>query len=145
MRGILSAACLLGVGCTGSGSKTDSSTVAACELAEASASCPECSDGPTRCDFDRTAVVVSSCGECQARWALYDQLCRDGETATAAEIEAETRCEPDRCIVIQSCICTYDCMLKSEEPDTTVCSDPCTEPFDPPSACVWNGAECAWE
>lgn len=66
--------------------------VDACDLAAANDACPECSDGEVECTFRDTSVTAVSCGDCQARSGLYQDLCDAGETATAADIEAETVC-----------------------------------------------------
>ena len=68
----------------------------ACDLAEENQTCPECSSGPTTCTFGDTSVTENSCGDCQARSALYSELCDNGETASADHIEADTVCVPIR-------------------------------------------------
>ena len=66
----------------------------ACDLAEENQACDDCTTGPATCTFGDTSVTEPSCGDCQARSALYSELCDNGETASAEEIEAETVCEP---------------------------------------------------
>ena len=68
----------------------------ACDLADEHQGCDDCTTGPTTCTFGDTSVTENSCGDCQARSALYNQLCDDGETASADEIEADTVCMPIR-------------------------------------------------
>lgn len=84
---------LMGVACAGTPDiDTAAPVLESCELAEASQTCPSCSDGPLTCEFEGVSVTANSCGECQARGTLYQQLCDDGELATADEIEAGTTC-----------------------------------------------------
>ncbi len=67
-------------------------TDGACELADSIQGCDECDNGPLTCTFGDVSETRVSCGECQARSALYDALCDAGETATAEQIEADTVC-----------------------------------------------------
>ena len=118
----------------------------ACGLAAESNTCPECSSGPSTCTFGATSVTENSCGDCQARSALYTALCDAGEEATREEIVEGTECVPTVCEVwYDACTdaCTPTCVLASEIPETT-CDVACSTPIDPPGACDWNGAECAW-
>jgi hypothetical protein len=74
--------------------ETDAGTLAACDLADANATCPACSDGELACTFEDVSATRNSCGECQARGALYEALCDAGETATEQEILDGTTCAP---------------------------------------------------
>ena len=65
----------------------------ACALAEEYRGCPECSDGEITCAFETTSATEPSCGDCQARGALYQALCDDGSTASRDDIEAGTTCD----------------------------------------------------
>ncbi|MEZ4240956.1 MAG: hypothetical protein R3F59_33320 [Myxococcota bacterium] len=85
----LAALCLLALACTG-----EPEPLPACTLADDAQTRPECDDGPWSCTFDTVTVdVTSSCGDCQARAALYTELCAQGETASADDIEAATVCD----------------------------------------------------
>lgn len=55
------------VGCAG---KTD-----ACKLAADNEGCPECYSGDVTCSFGEFEATEGSCGDCQARSALYAALC----------------------------------------------------------------------
>jgi hypothetical protein len=46
-----------------------------------------------RCSFDGVEVTEESCGDCQARSALYLKLCEEGSTATPDEVEDGMICE----------------------------------------------------
>lgn len=118
----------------------------ACELAAESQTCPECSSGPMTCTFGETSATANSCGDCQARGALYQALCDAGEEASRGEIEADTVCEPAVCEVwYNGCVdaCEPLCVLESTIPDTT-CDMGCSTPLPPPGACAWNGIGCDW-
>lgn len=86
---------LVVVGC-GEGAVGDSAApvLESCELAASSQTCPSCSDGALTCEFEGSSVTTESCGECQVRAALYQDLCDAGELATADEIVARTACFP---------------------------------------------------
>lgn len=139
-------------GCAGVGPKSDSGSGGdACALAEASQTCPECSDGPWACAYGGAQVVRGSCGDCQVRHELYQALCDAGETASAADLEAGTRCAAAPCAwVLPACGCTPEC---ANDPDfgaagaapssssATQCS-PCPTPDEPVGECSWDGARC---
>ncbi len=72
---------------TGGGGELES-----CDLAADSQTCPACVDGLVTCTFGEVSATEGSCGDCQARAALYQALCDAGETASADEIEADTVC-----------------------------------------------------
>jgi hypothetical protein len=112
--------------CTGSGkddrSDTGSTDGDACELAADSQTCPECSSGDATCTFEETSVTAASCGDCQARAGLYQQLCDDGATADRATIEAETVCES---------VQTDACALAEE-------NSACDECFDGEVTCTYG-------
>ena len=118
----------------------------ACDLAESHQTCPECTSGPMTCSFGDTSVTEGSCGDCQARAALYSELCANGETASAEEIEAETVCEPTVCEVwYDGCVdaCEPLCVDAATIPETT-CDMGCSTPLPPPGLCLWAGNECGW-
>lgn len=100
---------LLVAACSGGSEEDD-----ACALAEDHAACPECSSGPATCTFEDTSITQNSCGDCQARSALYQQLCDDGSDASRDTIEADTVCESDAtdaCALaeeLSSCDACYD-------------------------------------
>lgn len=64
----------------------------ACQLARDNATCPECYSGEVTCTYGDVSETAGSCGDCQARAALYQALCEDGVTDSAADIEAGTTC-----------------------------------------------------
>lgn len=64
----------------------------ACDLAADFSGCPECDDGPVTCTYDGVSATENSCGECQARGALYQQLCDADVVDAAADIDADTVC-----------------------------------------------------
>jgi hypothetical protein len=64
----------------------------ACGLAQRYASCDECYDGDVTCSWGDFSATAASCGECQARGALYRQLCEAEVPGEAALIEDETVC-----------------------------------------------------
>lgn len=66
--------------------------VAACELASDYFACPECYSGEVECTFRDIRVVEGSCGDCQARGSLYQELCDLGLADSASEIETQTTC-----------------------------------------------------
>ena len=68
----------------------DGTTV--CDHADEFQACPECDDGETTCTFEGTSVTRNSCQECQARGALFQQLCDDDADTGAADVEAGTTC-----------------------------------------------------
>ena len=118
----------------------------ACDLAAEHEACPECSSGPMTCSFGDTSVTANSCGDCQARSGLYNELCDEGEVATREEIEADTVCEPTVCEVwYDGCtdVCEPLCVDASSIPDTT-CDMGCSTPLPPPGECSWNGSQCDW-
>lgn len=65
---------------------------AACGQTEANLACPECLDGDVTCSLDGVTVTEPSCGDCQARVALYEALCEAGSEVTVEELE-----DPDVC------------------------------------------------
>jgi hypothetical protein len=64
-----------------------------CELARDYEICPECYSGEVQCIYGEFTATVGSCGECQARGALYAELCEAGVEDDGARIERETTCE----------------------------------------------------
>ena len=79
-----------------SGSVTDGddepSTSGACELADEAQVCLECYDGEVTCTYGEEIVTEGSCGDCQARVALYAQLCDAGIDDSRTDIEAGLEC-----------------------------------------------------
>lgn len=71
---------------------TGSATLDACALAREWSACDECYSGEVTCEYGETQVTESSCQDCQARGALYAELCDAGITASRADIEAGTTC-----------------------------------------------------
>jgi hypothetical protein len=67
----------------------------ACDLAAEFSGCPECDDGIVTCTYEGASATENSCGGCQARGALYQQLCDADVDADAADIEADTVCVAD--------------------------------------------------
>lgn len=55
--------------------------------------CDDCYDGLTRCEFDGVEVTERSCGGCQARFALLQELCASGSERTIEEVDAGMECE----------------------------------------------------
>ena len=66
-----------------------------CALADQYQTCPECDDGPVTCTFGDYSQTQNSCGDCQARGALYAQLCAEAIMVSADEIDQETQCTSD--------------------------------------------------
>ncbi|MFT5681921.1 MAG: hypothetical protein ACI8RZ_002839 [Myxococcota bacterium] len=79
---------------TGCGDKDDSGAALsdACGLAEDYSACPACDDGEVTCEYDTYSETTNSCGDCQARAALYWSLCEGGIGDDAATIEAGVTC-----------------------------------------------------
>lgn len=70
-----------------------SSATAACELAQDNVGCPECYDGEVTCSYGEDhSATEGSCGDCQARSALYQQLCDAGIEDSEADILAGVSC-----------------------------------------------------
>ena len=61
---------------TGCGDKDDTASAQsdACALAESHSACPECDDGQVTCEYGSHSETANSCGDCQARSALYESL-----------------------------------------------------------------------
>jgi hypothetical protein len=146
-------ALMLVAACTVGTPPTDSSTADpsdACALAADSNVCPECSDGLLTCAFEEVEVTVASCGECQARAALYQALCDAGETADRADIEAGTVCHVPTCVVYtDTCTdpCEQLCVREDQLPTAeTPCDLGCPDTAIPdPGVCAWDGTACAFE
>jgi hypothetical protein len=71
---------------------TGSTSLDACSLAQQWASCDECYSGEVTCEYGETSATEGSCQDCQARGALYAELCDAGVTDSRADIEAGTTC-----------------------------------------------------
>lgn len=78
---------VMACGGTSSNGETD-----ACSLFDEGIGCPECADGDVTCSLDGVEVTRLSCGGCQARAALLEELCNAGSTVTEAEIDADGVC-----------------------------------------------------
>jgi len=74
------------------GDKDTGSDDGACELAEENMACPECYSGEVTCTYGEYSATEGSCGDCQARSALYQDLCDAGVPDSADDIEAGTEC-----------------------------------------------------
>jgi hypothetical protein len=72
-------------GCTGD-------ELTACEMVEQHQGCAECYDGDVTCTFGAYSATEPSCGGCQARWALLQQLCDAGVDACEEELNAGIEC-----------------------------------------------------
>jgi len=55
--------------------------------------CNQCFGEMVTCGFEGVEVTEQSCEGCQARAALYEELCETGSTATVEEVEAGMVCE----------------------------------------------------
>ncbi|MBX2800375.1 MAG: hypothetical protein KTR31_22035 [Myxococcales bacterium] len=122
------------------------STTGACALAAELDACPDCSNGPTQCEFRSTIVVLESCGSCQAEHALLRQMCRDDEQATRQELEAELFCEAATCTVWYD-DCSDPCLPLCQDSwviPGSGCGTLCLTPTSPPGACVRNEFGCDW-
>ena len=64
----------------------------ACELVADLTDCPSCYDGVVTCTYGDESVSEGSCGDCQARYALYAQLCDAGVEDSRADIESGLEC-----------------------------------------------------
>jgi hypothetical protein len=64
----------------------------ACDLARRHGACDECYSGEVTCEYGEFSETAGSCGDCQARSALYGALCDAGVEDAAADIEAGTTC-----------------------------------------------------
>ena len=64
----------------------------ACVLAAEELGCAACYDGEVTCSYGEESVTVGSCGDCQSRIALYDQLCESGIDDSREDIEAGIVC-----------------------------------------------------
>ena len=71
---------------------TGDADLPACGLAGSLETCNECYSGEVTCTYDEWSETAGSCGDCQARSALYAALCEAGVEDSAATIEAETTC-----------------------------------------------------
>lgn len=131
----------LGVGC-GTETGTAGTQSGACALAATASSCPECSDGPWTCVYGDVEVTEASCGGCQARAALYAELCDAGENDLADTIEGLTTCVQLTCEVRSDCACEPTCE-RSDAP-TVTCPTACTAVSPPPADCGWTGDACGW-
>jgi hypothetical protein len=56
--------------------------------------CDDCYGELTRCEFDGVEATERSCGDCQARFAVLQELCASGSEATLEEVDAGMTCEP---------------------------------------------------
>lgn len=88
-------AALLPLVLTACGDKDDtgSDDLAACQLADDNAACPECYSGEVTCSYgDDYSATEGSCGDCQARSALYRELCDAGVEDSEDDIVAGVSC-----------------------------------------------------
>ena len=63
-----------------------------CDLSSEYDACNECYSGDTTCTYGEYEVTEASCDGCQARSALYREMCADGVTDTRDEIQAGEVC-----------------------------------------------------
>ena len=139
--------------CIGGGSKDDTDDtgdVEACALAADSQTCPECSNGPITCTYGDESATANSCGDCQARSTLYQQLCDAGVTDDRATIEADTVCSPVACVVVYDTCndpCEPLCVPEHQVGDVaTSCDLGCADTAMPdPGECVNDGFGCAFQ
>jgi hypothetical protein len=54
--------------------------------------CAECFSGWYTCAYEGVEATAASCEGCQARWAVIDELCAQGNTDSLEAIEAGTVC-----------------------------------------------------
>lgn len=67
-------------------------TTAACQLALDLGDCGACYDGIVTCTYGDASVTEGSCGDCQARAGLYNQLCEAGIEDSEEDILAGLEC-----------------------------------------------------
>ncbi len=85
------AALLMFAGCGDKDDDSGASLTAACALA-VNDGCPECYDGEVTCTYEEQSATAGSCGECQPRAALYQQLCDAGVDDAEDDILSGTVC-----------------------------------------------------
>ena len=91
--GALLVCALLAAACGDTGDDTAGSVVIeACQLADDYGDCPACESGVVTCTYGETSVSRNSCGDCQARAALYRELCDLGVSDSADAILAGAEC-----------------------------------------------------
>lgn len=56
-------------------------------------SCNECFTSDHECSFGGVTVAEPSCDGCQARVALYRELCADGQDVDLETVDAEMECK----------------------------------------------------
>ncbi len=69
-----------------------SSETAACQLLAWIDGCSECADGDVTCSYGDYSATELSCGDCQARSRLYQDLCDAGIEDSEADITAGLEC-----------------------------------------------------
>ena len=74
------------------GNETETTTSGACQLLEDFGDCPACYDGIVTCSYGDISVTEGSCQGCQALVQVYIQLCNNGNTDSAEDIEAGVEC-----------------------------------------------------
>lgn len=140
--------------CTGSpATKDDTGTpdtpTGACALAAESQSCPSCSEGDLTCTYGAVSVTAGSCGECQARSALYQALCDAGVTDSREAITEGVTCAPPDCVVwVDTCTdpCAPLCVPEHIVPADTTCDLGCPDTALPdPGDCVRVGPSCTFQ
>jgi len=83
---------LIGCGDKDDDSGASESVTDACQLAEDHSDCPACADGDVTCSYGEHSVTRMSCGDCQARSQLYQELCDAGVNDAEADILAGLEC-----------------------------------------------------
>ena len=90
------ALCILGCGDTDTTAPSDNqnaaTTTPACQLLEDFGDCGACYDGVVTCSYADISVTEGGCQGCQALVQVYIQLCNDGNTDSAADIETGVEC-----------------------------------------------------
>lgn len=85
-------AAALALGACGEPDDSGDAASEACALADDHMDCPACYSGEVTCEYGEFSETAGSCGDCQARSALYSALCDAGVEDAAADIEAGTTC-----------------------------------------------------
>lgn len=55
--------------------------------------CDQCFGNVYTCSYDGVSVTARACEGCQAKFALYDELCALGRTESRAEVDESMVCE----------------------------------------------------
>jgi hypothetical protein len=93
LRNLGPLAALLLTACGDKDGDTGASAPDACELAAEYEVCAACTNGDVTCEYGDYSETADSCGDCQARGALYSALCDAGVTDARDTITADTSCD----------------------------------------------------